>query len=177
MPDPDRRVGRLCAPASRSERPARGELRDAVHVCAGADGIGEAGRQLPAGHQPAGVGYHRLPAHAGGRCGGRWPARAGGARPAAERRWAHRLVVAAGQCRGRVRDRFGRRLFRAVSRDPAQFHGPRRSLSARSPISTAPTTRSFRRSATTPITRNGSRPRTRSIRRSSTASTATGRRW
>ena len=45
------------------------------------------------------------PHHPGGRCGGGWPARAGGARPAAERRWAHRLVVAASQCRGRVRDR------------------------------------------------------------------------
>jgi hypothetical protein len=59
LPDPDRRVGGLCAPAPRPERPARRRLRDAIHLRPGADRIGQAGEELPAGDQPAGVGHLR----------------------------------------------------------------------------------------------------------------------
>jgi hypothetical protein len=63
--DPGRRVGGLCAPTPRPERPARRRLRNTIHLCAGADRIGEAGEELPAGDQLAGVGYLRLATHAG----------------------------------------------------------------------------------------------------------------
>ena len=42
VPDPDRRVGGLRAPAPRPERPAGRRLRDAVHLRPGADRVGEA---------------------------------------------------------------------------------------------------------------------------------------
>ena len=67
LPDPDRRVGGLCPPAPRPERPAGRQLRDAVHLCPGADRVGQAGQELPAGDQPAGLRYHRLAAHPGRR--------------------------------------------------------------------------------------------------------------
>jgi hypothetical protein len=63
VPDPDRRVGGLCAPAARPERPAGRRLRDAIHLRPGADRIGQAGEELPAGDQPAGLGYLRLTCH------------------------------------------------------------------------------------------------------------------
>ena len=65
VPDPDRRMGGLCAPAPRPERSARGRLRDAVHLRPGADRIGEAGEELPAGNQPSSLGYHWLAARPG----------------------------------------------------------------------------------------------------------------
>ena len=42
VPDPDRRVGGLRAPAPRPERPAGGRLRDAVHLRPGAHRVGQA---------------------------------------------------------------------------------------------------------------------------------------
>ena len=44
MPDPDRRVGRLRAPAPRPERPAGGQLRDPVHLRPGAHRVGQGWR-------------------------------------------------------------------------------------------------------------------------------------
>ena len=57
MPGPDRRVGRLRAATARSERPAGRQLRNPVHLRPDADRVGQGGRQLPAGHQPAGLRY------------------------------------------------------------------------------------------------------------------------
>ena len=51
------------------------------------------------------VGRQRLPALPGGRHRSRWPAWAQRAGPAAQRHRAHRVVVPAGERRGRVRDR------------------------------------------------------------------------
>ena len=79
VPDPDRRVGGLRAPAPRPERPARRRLRDAVHLRPGADRVGEAGEELPARDQPAGLGHRGLAAHPGGRRR-RWAASAGARR-------------------------------------------------------------------------------------------------
>ena len=42
VPDPDRRVGGLRAPAPRPERPAGGQLRDPVHLRPGAHRVGQA---------------------------------------------------------------------------------------------------------------------------------------
>ena len=124
VPDPDRRVGGLRAPAPRPERPAGGRLRDAVHLRPGAHRVGQAGEELPAGDQPAGLGHHRLAAHAGRRRGGGRPARARGARPAAQRGRARGVVVAAGQRRGGLRDRAAAAV-RAAGRAGA-VQGPRR---------------------------------------------------
>ena len=96
VPDPDRRVGGLRAPAPRPERPAGRRLRDPVHLRPGADRVGQAGEELPAGDQPARLGHYGLAAHAGRRCGGGRHPRARGARPAAQRGRAGGVVVAAG---------------------------------------------------------------------------------
>jgi hypothetical protein len=56
-------VGRLRAPAPRPERSARRRVRDPVQLRPGADRVGQAGRQLPAGHQPARLRYGRVAAH------------------------------------------------------------------------------------------------------------------
>ena len=176
MPDPDRRVGRLCASAPRPERPARGQLRNAVHLRPGSDRICEAGRQLPAGGQPPRVGRRRLPAHPGGRHRGGRPARARSAGPVAQRHRAHRIVVATGERGGRVRDRPAAAVPAVHGAGPVQGPG-RRGPGVRRPLPRASTTRSSRPSAATPTTRSASRLHTPSTRRSSTACTRTGRRW
>ena len=175
VPDPDRRMGRLRAPAARPERPAGRQLRDPVHLRPGADRIREAGRQLPARRQPPGVGHFRFPAHAVRRHRGGRPARPRGARAPAQRRRAHRVVVAgrpapkrdsrssAGGCSSRSPTRPG---SRTATSSPAP-----------SPTSTAASSRSFRPSAAMPTTSSASRPPIPFIRRSSTACTPTGRRW
>ena len=105
VPDPDRRVGGLRAPAPRPERPAGRRLRDAVHLRPGAHRVGQAREELPAGDQPARLGHVGLAAHAGRRRRGGRQARARGARPAAQRGRARGVVVAAGERRGGLRDR------------------------------------------------------------------------
>ena len=119
-PDPDRRVGGLRAPAPRPGRPAGGQLRDAVHLRPGADRVGEAGEELPARDQPAGLGHRGLAPHPGGRRRGGWPARARGARSAAQRGWPRRVLMAAGERRGGIRDR-APPAVRAAGRPQAQF--------------------------------------------------------
>ena len=132
-------------------------------------------RQLPAGHQPAGLRHGDLAARAGRRRGGRRRARPGGAGAAAQRHRAGGVVLGAGQHRGRVRDR-PPAAVRAADREGAVRRRATRSR-APSTTSTAPSIRSSRPSAATSTTRRGSRPPTRSIRKCSTGSTPTGRRW
>ena len=132
MPDPDRRVGGLRAPAPRPERPAGRRLRDPVHLRPGAHRVGQARRQLPARDLAARLGHAGLAAHAGRRCGGGRHPRARGARPAAQRGRAGGVVVAAGDRRGRLRDRAAapvraaRRAGRlqAARRDRARLRRP-----------------------------------------------------
>ncbi len=175
VPDPDRRVGGLRAPAPRPERPAGGRLRDPVHLRPGADRVGQAGEELPAGDQPAGLGHRGLAAHPGRRRGGGRHARARGARPAAQRGRAGGVVVAAGERRGGLRDRAAAAV--RAARRPGAVQGPRRGgARLRRPLPHA-ARRSSRPSAATPTTRSASRPPTRSTRRSSTGSTPTGPRW
>ena len=132
-------------------------------------------QELPAGDQPAGLGHRRLAAHPGRRRGGGRPARARGARPAAQRGRPGRVLLAAGQRRGRLRDR-APAAVRAVGRSGA-VQGPRRGgAGLRRPLPHA-AARSSRPSAATPTTRSASRRPTRSTRRSSTGSTPTGPRW
>ncbi len=57
LPDPGGRVGRLRAPAPRPERSAGRRFRDPIQLRPGPDRIGQAGEELPAGDQPAGLGY------------------------------------------------------------------------------------------------------------------------
>ena len=87
-----------------SDLPA-GSFETHVHLRAGADRVGEAREELPARGLAAGVGYAGLAARAGRRRGGRRHPRARGARPAAQRRRAGRVVVAAGDRRRGLRDR------------------------------------------------------------------------
>ena len=154
MPDPDRRVGRLCAPASRPERPAGGQLRDAVHLCTDVDRIGEGGRQLPCSWSACPRPTPAASPHASGRRrrGGR-AARARGARPAAQRDRARRVVVAARERRRRASRSCG---GACSSRSPTpRSSGTATSSRARSPTTTAASTRSSRPSAVTPTTRSG----------------------
>ena len=111
----------------------------------------------------------------GRRRGGGRPARARGARPAAQCGWPRRVLVAAGERRGGVRDRAAPAV-RAAGR-PGAVQGPRRGGAGLRRSSTGRSTRSFRPSAATPTTRSGSRRPIRSTRRSSTGSTPTGPRW
>ncbi len=124
LPDPHRRVGGLRPPAPRPERPARRQLRDPVHLRPGADRIGQAGAELPAGDQPARLGHRRLAPHPGRRCGSGRPARARGAGPAAQRGGACGVLLAARQRRGRLRDRAPAPVRAARRSCPIQ--GPRR---------------------------------------------------
>ncbi len=87
------------------ERPAGRQLRDPVHLRPGPHRVGQAGRQLPAGHQPARLRHLRLAPRPGRRHRGRRPARARGPGPAAERGRPRRVLLAAGQRRGGLRDR------------------------------------------------------------------------
>ena len=115
-----------------SDLPGR-QLRDAVHLRPGADRVGQAGAELPTGHQPPGFGHDRLAAHPGGRRGGGRAARPRGARPAAQRGGPRRVVLAAGQRGGRVRDRAAAPV-RAADR-PGAVQGPgRRGARVRRPV-------------------------------------------
>jgi Swt1-like HEPN/Protein of unknown function (DUF499) len=58
-------LGRLRPSASRPERPAGRQFRDSIHLRAGADRVGEARQELPAGRLTAGVRHGRLAAHPG----------------------------------------------------------------------------------------------------------------
>ena len=106
---------------------------------------------------------------------GRRPPRPRGARPPAQRRRPHRIVLAAGYGRGGLRD-CAAAAVPAVHR-PGAVQGPRRRRPARLQSSTATSTRNSRTSAATATTRSASPPPIRFTRRSSTASTRTGRRW
>jgi len=135
VPDPDRRVGGLRAPAPRSRGSAGRRLRDPVHFRPGAHRIGKARGQLPAGDFAPRFGHVGLAAHAGGRRGGGRHPRARGARPAAKRGRASGIVVAPGDRRGGLRDRAaasvraaryrrGARRLQAARRDGARLRRP-----------------------------------------------------
>ena len=65
LPDPDRRVGSVRAAVARPRRSARRQLRNPLHVRAGADRVGKAGEAMPAGDQLASFGYDRIAARSG----------------------------------------------------------------------------------------------------------------
>ena len=97
LPDPDRRMGRLRAPAPRPERPAGRQLRDAVHLRPGADASRPSSPSncllvisLPASDTAG------SPHTQARRRGGRRHPRARGARPAAQRGRARGILLAAG---------------------------------------------------------------------------------
>jgi hypothetical protein len=157
------------------DAPAGRRLRDPVHLCPGADRVGQAGEQLPAGDQPARLGHQRLAAHPGRRRGGGRPARPRGAGPAAQRGGPRRVLLAAGQRRGGLRDRAPPSVRAADRRQPVQ--GSRRDRARLRRALPHASIRSSRRNAATPTTKSASAPPTPSTPRSSTASTPTGPPW
>ena len=104
--DPDRRVGCLRPPAPRPERPAGRQLRDALHVRPGAHRVGQADAKncllvisLPASDTTGSPHAVADDVEVGGERG------RAALEPAAQRGRARRGLVAAGERRGRVRDR------------------------------------------------------------------------
>jgi hypothetical protein len=161
LPDPDRRVGGLRAPAPRPERPAGRQLRDAVHLRPGADRVGQAGEELPAGdHLPASDtagSPHTRPTTS------RWAGSAGARRWTGCATWSGAWSRPGGRPAPRKASRSCAAAVRAAGR-PEPVQGPRRDRARLRRLYRTQQRRSSRPSAATPTTRSASRPPTRSTR-------------